>query len=89
LFLQGALAFYAMKTAMKASKKINTAPAMGSTYGILCTMLSTTSTGWSEAGAGAEVVWFEWLDMVFLSKGLGIFYNMPSFERRQQHKRCG
>ena len=40
----------AMETAMKASRKISTAPATGSTIGIIGTMDSTTSTGWS-AGA--------------------------------------
>ena len=36
----------AMDTAMNASKKINTPPAMGNTMGIIGTMDSTTSSGW-------------------------------------------
>ena len=67
-----------MKTAMKASKNINTAPAIGSTYGILCTTLSTTSIGCSSVGVVADGVWFEWLDMVFLSERLALFYNKPT-----------
>jgi hypothetical protein len=39
--------FQAMNTAMKASRKISTAPATGNTMGIRGTTDSTTSWGWS------------------------------------------
>jgi hypothetical protein len=51
----------AILTAIKASKKINTAPTRGNTMGIIGVMLSTTST--SPVGAGVEVC----ADMLFLS----------------------
>jgi hypothetical protein len=54
--------YQAMDTAMNASKKINTAPAMGNTYGIIGTTASTASCGCaSEWGADMkslyEMVW--------------------------------
>jgi hypothetical protein len=63
---------YAIITAMKASKNISTAPARGRITGMLCTTLSTTSTGWSSA-----VAWLcaAGVDMVLLS---GIFANNPA-----------
>lgn len=67
-----------MNTAMKANKKINTAPAIGSTYGILCTTLSTTSIGCSSVWVVADGAWLEWLDMVYLSERMGIFYSKPA-----------
>src|SRR5574343_1604403 len=48
----------AMNTAMKASRKISTPPATGSTTGIMGTMDSMTSCGWSCD------VWAAGLDMV-------------------------
>jgi hypothetical protein len=46
LFADG-MGLQAMNTAMKASRKISTAPATGNTMGIKGTMDSTTSWGWS------------------------------------------
>jgi hypothetical protein len=81
-----------MDTAMKASKNMSTAPAMGKTMGIMGTISSTTSWGASLA-LSLGVAWGA--DMSFLSKnkrrpGLALnrmdFTHKPGKRPVQAHK---
>jgi hypothetical protein len=61
------LSVQAMKTAIKANRKISTAPATGKTTGIKGTMASTASTSWASLW-GADMVLlseFQWIGVDF------------------------